>query len=217
MNVPIPFTENYQDLSTDKGFQFKFYCTRCGNGYMSSFQNNVTGMIGDGLRVVGDFFGGMFGKAADGAYEIQRAVGGQAHDGALRHAVEEISPIFKQCGRCGGWVCQNVCWNTARSQCVRCSPKLDEEVKAIESDATIQQLRNQSMQQDMKGGVELHTAAVSTQCPSCKAVNPQGVKFCEECGQSMQPKVATKCPQCGSEVAPGKKFCGECGTKIPAA
>jgi len=32
----IEFTDNYQDLSTDKGFQFKFCCERCGNGYMST-------------------------------------------------------------------------------------------------------------------------------------------------------------------------------------
>ena len=28
----IQFTENYQDLSTDTGFQFDFKCDRCGNG-----------------------------------------------------------------------------------------------------------------------------------------------------------------------------------------
>ena len=30
----IQFVNNYDDLSTDKGYQFKFYCVKCGNGYM---------------------------------------------------------------------------------------------------------------------------------------------------------------------------------------
>jgi hypothetical protein len=28
----IQFTRNYQDLSTDQGYQFEFSCDRCGNG-----------------------------------------------------------------------------------------------------------------------------------------------------------------------------------------
>jgi len=30
------FTDNYQDRSTSGGYQFEFYCMRCGNGYRSS-------------------------------------------------------------------------------------------------------------------------------------------------------------------------------------
>jgi len=26
----IQFVQNYQDLSTDRGFQFKFHCDKCG-------------------------------------------------------------------------------------------------------------------------------------------------------------------------------------------
>ena len=42
----IPFTGNYDDLSTDRGYQFKFYCEKCHNGYMSSFQTSKMGMLG---------------------------------------------------------------------------------------------------------------------------------------------------------------------------
>ncbi|MCX6638013.1 MAG: zinc ribbon domain-containing protein, partial [Acidobacteria bacterium] len=38
----IRFTQNHEDLSTDRGYQFKFFCDRCGNGYLSSFQTSVT-------------------------------------------------------------------------------------------------------------------------------------------------------------------------------
>ncbi|HSN67725.1 MAG TPA: zinc ribbon domain-containing protein, partial [Thermoanaerobaculia bacterium] len=42
----IRFTDNYDDLSTDRGYQFKFYCEKCGNGYMSSFIISKLGMAG---------------------------------------------------------------------------------------------------------------------------------------------------------------------------
>ena len=42
----IKFTANYDDLSTDRGYQFKFHCDKCGNGYMSRFQPSLTGTAG---------------------------------------------------------------------------------------------------------------------------------------------------------------------------
>jgi hypothetical protein len=42
----IFFTDNYQDRSTNDGYQFEFYCRRCGNGYTSSFQHSATGFGG---------------------------------------------------------------------------------------------------------------------------------------------------------------------------
>src|SRR5947208_2666994 len=101
--VAIRFTGNYQDLSTDRGYQFKFFCEKCNNGYMSTFKTSAMGVLGSAARVAGNLFGGVFGSVADSSYEVQRAVGGSAHDSALKDAVDEISPIFKQCTRCGSW------------------------------------------------------------------------------------------------------------------
>src|SRR5215470_124294 len=95
--VAIRFTGNYEDLSTDRGYQFKFYCEKCHNGYMSSFKTSTMGMLGSAARAANDLFGGVFGRVADTSYEVQRAVGGGAHDSALKEAVDEIAPIFKQC------------------------------------------------------------------------------------------------------------------------
>ena len=92
----IQFTKNYDDLSTDRGFQFKFYCDKCHNGYLTSFQTSVTGVAGGLLQAAGNIFGGMLGSAGQGAYEIQRAIGGKAHDEALQKAVTEAKPHFKQ-------------------------------------------------------------------------------------------------------------------------
>ncbi len=209
----IPFTSNYDDLSTDQGFQFRFHCNRCGNGYMSSFQQNVTGLAGDALRAAGSLLGGFFGRAADSVYDVQRAVGGPAHDAALRKATEELRPRFVQCLRCGVWVCRDVCFNEGRGQCVGCSPRMDQEIAAIESDATISQLRDRAFNQaDLAASVNLHSAAAAMACPACGAEVPAGKKFCGECGTNVLAE--RKCPSCGIKAEPNVKFCGECGTKL---
>ena len=50
----IEFTGNYEDLSTDRGYQFKFYCEKCHNGYMSSFKASKLGMGYDPSRLTTD-------------------------------------------------------------------------------------------------------------------------------------------------------------------
>lgn len=52
----------------------------------------------------------------------------------------------------------------------------------------------------------------SVKCPKCGHENPQGAKFCLECGEPMA--VIARCPNCGKELVPGAKFCLECGTKL---
>lgn len=47
-------------------------------------------------------------------------------------------------------------------------------------------------------------------CPQCRTENPDGRKFCRECGA----KLVLICPQCGAENLPGDKFCGECGYNL---
>src|SRR5919108_2713673 len=50
------------------------------------------------------------------------------------------------------------------------------------------------------------------QCASCGFENPEGLKFCEECGT----KLVRVCPSCGQQVRPTAKFCGKCGTALGA-
>ena len=52
-------------------------------------------------------------------------------------------------------------------------------------------------------------------CPACGTENPLGVKFCQECGAKLQSEAGPAvCPACGQENAPGTKFCGGCGTRL---
>src|ERR1700756_189738 len=85
----IQFTRNHTDHSTDKGYQFEFFCDRCGNGFMSEFKASAVGLAASALRTAGGLFGGLLGSAGSNTYEIERAVRGPAHDSAFREAVEE--------------------------------------------------------------------------------------------------------------------------------
>ena len=60
----VGFTDNYQDRSTHEGYQFEFYCERCGNGYTSSFKRSAVNFGGKLLRMGGDLIGGEWGRRA---------------------------------------------------------------------------------------------------------------------------------------------------------
>jgi class 3 adenylate cyclase len=47
-------------------------------------------------------------------------------------------------------------------------------------------------------------------CPNCQFENPEGIKFCGECGA----KLEILCPSCNSSNPPNFKFCGECGHSL---
>jgi hypothetical protein len=208
----IQFTENYEDLSTDQGYQFKFFCDRCRNGYMSSFQTSTLGTAGSLLRAAGSIFGGVFGSAAGGAYEIQRAVGGKSHDEALKSAVEEVRSQFHQCKRCGTWVCPNNCWNTPRGLCNACAPDIQMELASAQVAATVEQINEGVRTLDLTKELDLGGTAAGT-CPSCGA--KASGKFCPGCGAALAPKAT--CAGCGASVGAGVKFCPECGAPMKAA
>jgi hypothetical protein len=206
----IEFTGNYQDLSTDKGYQFKFFCEKCQNGYMSTFRINKLGMAESALEAAGSLFGGIFGRAASSAYDIQRAVGGPAHDAALREAVTEIKPLFRQCKRCGNWICEPVCFNKKAQLCDRCAPDLEEEMAAAQAEAAKEQVIEKARSVDWLKDRDVATVSGAA-CPKCGAAT-QGGKFCPECGETLIQKVT--CGKCGAKVEGHPKFCPECGGKL---
>lgn len=204
---PIPFTGNYEDLSTDTGFQFKFYCERCRNGYMSSYQAHVVGVAGQLLQGASSLFGGLFSQGANASYHVQRLVGGPAHDAAMRKAVEEIRPLFHQCKNCGDWMCESVCWNPNANMCKNCAPVAHEAETAIRARHVETQVANDLFLEENKRMSE-KGKEVAAKC-ECGAPT-LGKKFCPECGKPTG--AGTKfCPECGSKATPGAKFCPDCG------
>ena len=50
-------------------------------------------------------------------------------------------------------------------------------------------------------------------CLECQSENPEGNKFCGECGT----KLEKECPSCNSSNPPEFKFCGECGCDLSSS
>ena len=212
-STPIEFTGNYDDLSTDMGFQFRFNCERCGNGYMSSYQSNKLGVAGGFLRGASSFIGSSIGRGADSAYEVQKAVGGKQHDGALREAVKEIKPLFKQCRTCGSWLCEEVCWNKTANMCKQCAPVAEEVETRVRAQFVETQVTNDTFLEENVRMSE-RGKEVAAKCPSCGAAT-MGKKFCPGCGTPVAvAAVAAFCGECGAKAAPGAKFCTECGKAL---
>lgn len=207
----IQFVANYDDLSTDRGYQFKFYCDKCHNGHMSQFETSVTGVAGDVLRAAGHLFGGILGRVGDSSYQVQRAVAGKAHDEALMRAVQEGKQHFKQCSRCGKWVCPEVCWNQERGLCEGCAPDEKEELAAAQAQATTEQIFEKARKTDLAGHIDMKKKATAPgECPRCGA--KAGGKFCAECGSPLA--VTVRCSGCGAENPASAGFCPECGQKL---
>jgi hypothetical protein len=206
----IQFTRNHTDHSTDKGYQFEFFCDRCGNGFMSEFKASAAGYAGSLLRAAGDVFGGVFGRASSGAYEIERAVQGPGHDRAFRDCVEETKPHFRQCPKCAHWVCLSACWNQKRGLCYTCAPDVQTEMAAAQAQETVEQVREKVRSQDLVRDIDV-TSEAAALCPSCGA-RTEGAKFCPECGKPLRPR--TECPRCGTKVESATRFCPECGNRM---
>ena len=203
----IEFTENYTDLSSSRGFQFKFFCEKCRSGYLSTFKTNSLGAVADAANAVSSLLGGLFGGAARSAEQLQAMVAGPQHDAALREAVEEIRPLFKQCTRCGNWVCEPVCWNRNAGLCETCAPDLDEEVAAAQAQAAKEQAIEKARSVDLLGGRDM-AAVVAVLCSNCGA-KTGGAKFCPECGTTT--KRTSTCVGCGAKADGTPNFCPECG------
>lgn len=210
MSEMIPFTDNYHDKSTEFGYQFEFVCERCGNGYASSFQKSAAGIGGGLLRAAGGFFTNTLGRGAASAEQMADMARGTGRDSALKKAVEEMRPFFHQCHRCTDWVCRDVCWNGDAGLCTKCSPKLEQEVGAIQAEARIAQVRSEMQNVDLTKDMNLREDIVA-RCPQCQA-ETQGGKFCPECGAALQAEIV--CEKCGTEAKAGAKFCPECGQKF---
>ena len=207
----IEFTGNYEDLSTDKGLSSSSSSARsAATGTCRASSPRRSGWRPPPSQAAGNIFGGILGRAAYGAYEIQRAVGGPAHDAALKEAVAEIKPLFIQCTRCGKWICEPVCFNKKAGLCEGCAPDLDEEMASAQAEAAREQVQQKAREIDWMKQRDVATVTGAV-CPHCGA-KTQGGKFCGDCGKPLSAK--KKCVTCGTEAEGSPKFCPECGGRF---
>jgi len=202
----IAFTRNYRDHSNEQGAQFEFFCDKCGSGRMSEFVPNKLGMAAGFLRAAGTIFGGRVAQMGQAGSQVKDMLRGKARDEAFAKAVEAAKQFFKQCTRCGKWVCPEVCWNEARNLCEACAPDLAEEAAAAQAQAASEQVAAKARSVDQVAAVNMAAQQLAA-CPHCGA-RVQGGKFCASCGKPLTSKLA--CAKCGAEFS--GKFCPECGT-----
>lgn len=213
MGNRFQFTQNYNDMSTNKGFQFEFCCDRCGTGFRTRFQSSATGMMTDALETAGSIFGGLFGQAADVSERVRSAGWQKAHDEAFIEAIDELRPDFIQCPRCSTWVCRKSCWNNGKGLCKNCAPDLGVEMAAAQASKSVEEVwAHAAMAEEDKHLTEQDwREGVRASCPQCEAPLARNVKFCPECGAKTA-QIAF-CAECGGKLTPNAKFCPQCGAK----
>lgn len=214
---------NVDDLSGDKGFQWKFHCDLCGSGYDTKFipskSANTTrrlGFLSSGLSAVGTAVSSSVGGS--GIYGASQGVGAASqfkgmsaqwhteHDNAFQQAVNEAKVHFKRCPRCKKYVCPDD-WNEEAGLCTTDAPSLTAETQATKAQVRVEQMQEAVKAQKLYDG---DSSDRSTVCPACG--KPAGAtKFCQNCGAPLGFRV---CPKCQHQNPPTVNFCGECGTKL---
>jgi len=210
------------DLSGDKGFQWRFHCDLCGSGFDTSFIPSKSqasarrfGFLSSGLSAVGSAIGGSAsgglsgmsqGASAASQFRGMSAEWHKEHDNAFVQAVNETKVHFQRCPKCKKYVCPDD-WNTEAGLCTTDAPSLTAELQATKA-----QVRVEQMQESVKS-TKLYDGDMtdrSTICPSCGKPSGTG-KFCQNCGQPLGFRV---CPKCQHQNPPTVNFCGECGSKL---
>ena len=209
----IEFSRNYTDHSTDSGFQFEFFCNRCGSGYRTRFQPSVTGTISGALDTASSLFGGIFGTAANLGDRVKSATWQKARDDAFVAATQELKDDFIQCPHCTTWVCRKNCWNEKRGLCKQCAPDLAVEMSAAQANKAVEAVHENAVisDEDKKIVSTNWNQTIQASCPSCHAPLAAHAKFCPSCGAKLD--AVAFCSNCGVKLQPGAKFCAECGTK----
>lgn len=217
------FTRNYEDNSTEAGFQFTFYCDLCQDGFKSSFMESETYKKGSllrgisgGARVVGNLFGSKMSNLgwslSHGGDVLSERFTGMSpewhkeHDKAFEMAQNEARHHFNRCHNCRQWVCDSD-FNEDECLCVECAPRVNVKVVKARSDRMMEEIQEGVQGNNFFiGKIESKTII----CPTCNKPSGEG-KFCNNCGASLALNV---CPGCGTKLAAGTKFCGTCGAKV---
>jgi hypothetical protein len=208
------FTKNHRDHSNDSGFQFEFFCDKCGSGFRSAFATNKLSVAAQLVKAAGSLFGGGMSRAGWGADQIKDVFRGPAWDAAFAGAIDACKPKFRQCSSCGLWVCPEICWNHTRNVCENCAPDLREHAAKAQAQVAVAQILEQAKGADQTGGMDVRarTATAAGQCPKCQAAVPAEAKFCGSCGTAVASAGKRHCTGCGIALNAGARFCSACGT-----
>lgn len=207
------FSDNYSDLSQESGaragFQFEFYCERCGDAWRSEFTPYKTGQAAEWVGRAAGVFGGVLGGVSDVASGFSDKAYGLEHDKAFQTAITEAGTHFHRCAKCANYFCDR-CWNAEAGLCLDDAPSAEVEIESAYAQGKVYAAGEKAALHGIREGKQMDVRERSQLvCPSCGA-EADGAKFCPECGQKLA--VKTFCTECGAVVPEGAKFCPECGT-----
>lgn len=215
-----PFTDNFEDNSTDAGFQFTFFCEICNEGYKTEFIESKTyrkagllrglgGLISAGSSLVGSSIGYSVERGTDILSERFEGMSPQwhkEHEKAFELAQNEAKGHFQRCPECTKWVCEND-WNEQEGLCTECAPRVNVKIAAAKAKKMVADIEEKAANTKVfTGDIE----SKQTLCPKCGKPAGEG-KFCNNCGA---PLGMIKCSKCGTGSPAGTRFCGECGSKL---
>lgn len=191
---------NYRDISTQAndlsaGFQFEFFCERCGESQRSAFspyrRGQMTGWLSRLLFAFRDLHSA---SRVSGIVSDAGLVRAKAE--ALSQAQVAVQGRYQFCGGCQRRV-GNECWNAGTQRCSDCGGKQAAQVAPIGGVAP-------SYQQGSGGGT-----ATAMSCPQCNTPS-QGSRFCTGCGFDTA-SIHKACPACGAVLPRQARFCTDCG------
>lgn len=216
-----PFTRNYEDNSTDAGFQFTFYCDICQDGYKTEFIESKTYRkkgflqnVARGTSIVANLLGAhnVGHNIERGADILSERFQGMSpewhreHEAAFELAQNEAQGHFHRCHKCHMWVCE-ADYNEQEGLCVECAPRMAVEISAARAEKMVQDIKEKAENtQVFTGKIERK----QTVCPECGKPVSEG-KFCSNCGANLS---LSACPECGAEIQAGARFCSECGHRM---
>ncbi len=220
------FTSNFQDKSTEAGFQFVFQCDICKEGYKTSFIESKTfKKKGIFKKIANLLSSALFMSGKRGAYRASwgmrrgaQSIGSggegikqspkwhQEYEETFELAQNEAKQHFHRCPKCSKWVCEND-WNEQEGLCTKDAPRVDVEVAAAKANKTVSDIHAKAAQtQAFTGEIE----SKQTICSQCSKPAGDG-KFCNNCGAEL---ALNKCSKCGAKNPAGIRFCGECGENL---
>jgi DNA-directed RNA polymerase subunit M/transcription elongation factor TFIIS len=161
----------------------------------------VTGDLFGGLGSLGGLLGGLAKSVVPGDTPEGQLVRAQSDVADLR---KQEAEILQEIGR-QAYEADPGAWPQAsRLQLIRSNLE--------QAEAAVRQA--QTAQQEADAVKQAQEQAAT--CPQCGSRNPDGVKFCQECGTRLGAAAKVFCPSCGAENQPGTRFCGGCGARQEA-
>ena len=203
-------------MSDDNGYQFKFYCDICRDGFLTQYRQapfaRARSLLGTAGSIGTSLGGGVLGRLGGGgqraAQHMHDSKWREAHEKALDEAMSEARAHFSKCPGCTRYVDAN-CWNEQAQMCVSCSPRQTVVIAQARAQAFGARAREAMTSQDYSAEISA-AQDVRILCPSCKKPTSSG-KFCEACGAPLSKQA---CPACGSTNSVTAMFCNNCGGKL---